>query len=208
MEPANRLLRRVPVALLYAGGAVPAVWLLIQAVTGGLGADPVKAMEHALGLQALQFLIAGLAVTPLRRLAGLNLLRFRRALGLLGFGYAGLHLAVWLLLDLQLRWAEIGTDLTRRPYVMVGMAAFLLLLPLAVTSTDRMVRRLGPHRWNRLHRLVYPAVLLAAGHFVMLGKTWQMESLAYLTAVGLLLLLRVVRSRHKRRQIAADPANI
>ncbi|MEH7827415.1 protein-methionine-sulfoxide reductase heme-binding subunit MsrQ [Gemmobacter denitrificans] len=188
MDRVNHGLRRIPPGAIYLLGAIPAAVLIWQALTGGLGVDPVKVLEHRLGEWALQFLVAGLAITPLRRLTGLNLIRFRRAIGLLAFAYASLHLAVWLALDLQFRWAEIAADLLKRPYIILGMLAFVLLLPLAATSNNTSVRKLGAD-WRRLHLLTYPAVLLAALHFVWLTKAWALEPLIYLVAtIGLLML--------------------
>lgn len=191
MERVNALLRRVPVGAVYLAGVLPFLWTLWRGFTGGLGIDPVKALEQALGLHALQFLVAVLAVTPLRRHAGLNLMRFRRALGVLAFLYMALHFLVWVTLDLQFRWAEIGGDLVKRPYIIVGMAALLLALPLAATSNDAALRRMGSLAWRRLHRLTYLVVPLGAIHFVMLSKTWALEPLAYLAAAILLLALRL-----------------
>lgn len=190
--PLNGGLRRVPSGVVYAAGLVPLLVLLWQGVGGDLGVDPVKTIEHRLGLLSLQFLLAGLCVTPLRRWAGLNLIRFRRAIGLTAFLYAALHLAVWLALDLQFRWAEIGADLTRRPYVIIGMAAFLLMLPLAVTSNDASLRRIGGAGWRRLHQLVYLVVPLAALHFLMGVKAWPWEPILYLLAALALVGLRML----------------
>lgn len=183
--------RRVPVWAVWLAGLVPLAWLVWQAGTGGLGVEPVEALEHRLGSLGLQFLIASLAVTPLRRRLGVNLLRFRRALGLLAFTYVGLHLAVWLALDVQ-TLARAGQDILKRPYITVGMAGFALLVPLAVTSTDRAVRRLGV-RWRQLHRLVYPAACLGALHYVLLAKGFQLEPLLYLGAILMLFALRLPR---------------
>jgi sulfoxide reductase heme-binding subunit YedZ len=181
--------RRVPLWLVWGAGLAPVPWLLWQAATGGLGVEPVEALEHRLGELGLQFLIASLAVTPLRRHLGVNLLRFRRALGLLAFTYVALHLAVWLALDVQ-TLARAGEDILKRPYITVGMAAFVLLLPLAATSTDRAVRRLGV-RWRQLHRLAYPAAVLGGLHYVLLAKGLQLAPLAYLAAILALLVLRL-----------------
>lgn len=198
----NGALRRVPVSAVLGLGLVPLAVLVWRALSGGLGIDPVKTLEHQLGLTALQLLLAGLLVTPLRRWAGLNLIRYRRVIGLLAFLYAALHLAVWLWLDLQLRWSEIGTDLVKRPYVMVGMLGFACLVPLAMTSNDWSVRRLGAAAWQRLHRLVYVAALLAALHYLLLVKVWSSEPVLYALAaaglVGLRLLWR--RDRIGRRR--------
>lgn len=174
----------------YALGLLPLAWLVWRAATGGLGADPVKTLERDLGLLALQFLVAALAVTPLRRLTGVSLLRFRRALGVLAFVHAALHFTVWLSLDLAFRWGEIGADIVKRPYVTLGFAAFLMLVPLAATSNDLSVRRMGAAAWRRLHLLTYPAAVLAAIHFLWLVKAGFAEPALYLGAVALLLALR------------------
>jgi sulfoxide reductase heme-binding subunit YedZ len=188
----NGALRPVPTWVVYAAGAVPAVLLTVGLFTGGLGVDPVKRLERDLGLYALQFLILGLCITPLRRFTGVNLLRWRRAVGLLAFAYAALHVLVWVALDLQFRWAEIGADIVKRPYITVGMAGFLMLVPLALTSTDGAIRRMGAAAWRRLHRLVYPAALAGAAHYVWLVKSWPIEPILYLLAVLALVGLRVL----------------
>jgi sulfoxide reductase heme-binding subunit YedZ len=193
----NRLARRVPPWAVYAAGTVPLLLLVVQAMTGVLGPDPVKVIERSLGLYALQFFIATLCVSPLRWATGISLIRFRRALGLVTFAYVALHLAVWVVLDLQFRWAEIGADLTRRPYIIIGFAAFLLLLPLAVTSNNLSVRRLGAALWQRLHWLTYPAALLGAIHFLWQAKTWQPEPLTYLAIIVALLAARVGRNLYR-----------
>lgn len=201
MERVNRALRRLPVWAVYAAGAIPAALLLWGAVMGGLGPDPVKGLERPLGEWGLRFLIAALAVTPLMR-AGLRLMKFRRALGMLGFWYVLVHFAVWIGLDMGLYWPQIAGDLVKRPYILVGFAGLLMLLPLAVTSTDGMVRRLGAQAWRRLHRLAYPAILAGAVHFLMIGKVWTTEALIYLGLVTALLALRLIPRRKPRIQTA------
>ncbi len=196
--------RRVPVWAVWAVALAPVPWLFWAGATGGLGVEPVEALEHRLGLFALQFLVAGLAITPLRRHLGVNLLRFRRALGLIAFTYAGLHLAVWLVLDVQIP-AQIWADILKRPYITIGMAAFLLLLPLALTSNDWSVRRLGP-TWRRLHKLAYVAATLGGLHFVMLAKGFQLEPLLYMAAILALLALRLRGPRPRGARGLADSA--
>ena len=196
VEQINALLRRVPTWPVYILLAAPAPYLFYKGATGGLGIEPIKALEHELGALALKLLVAGLAVTPLRRLAGVNLLKFRRALGLLTFFYVVLHLLVWLLLDVQIP-AQIWADILKRPYVTIGFAAFLLLVPLAATSNNWSVRKLGP-KWRRLHKLTYVAALLAALHFVWLVKGFQIEPLIYLAVILGLLALRLRPSRKKQ----------
>lgn len=173
-------LRKVPTWPVYLLGLLPPAWLLYQGITGGLGVDPVKVMEHQLGIWALQLLLAGLCITPLMRFVRLNLLKFRRAVGVLGFLYIVFHLVVWLVLDIQFRWGEIWADIVKRPYITVGMAAFVLAIPLAATSWNGAVRRLGAATWGKLHQLTYVIVLLGAVHFILQEKVWTIESLLYL----------------------------
>ncbi len=189
MQSVNQIIRKIPVWAVYLFGALPAPWFLYLGLTGGLGVEPIKALEHELGELALQLLILGLAVTPLRRYLGLNLLKFRRAIGVLAFAYVALHMLVWLVLDVQLP-SQIWADILKRPYITVGMAGFVLLLPLVVTSNNWSVRRLGP-RWRSLHKLVYLAVLLGGVHYVMLAKGFQLEPLLYLAAIVGLLVARL-----------------
>lgn len=186
----NSGLRRVPVALLYITGVVWGVWLFWLGLTGGLGVEPIEALEHRYGKLALQLLVLGLAVTPLRQRIGLNLMPFRRAIGVLCFGYLCAHLLVWAVLDVQSITA-IWADIAKRPYVTIGMAGFVLLLPLGLTSTNWAVRRLGPLQWRGLHRLVYPGAVLGVVHYVWQAKGFQIEPLVYLAAVVALLLLRI-----------------
>ncbi|KIC10487.1 sulfite oxidase [Leisingera sp. ANG-M1] len=189
MGSVNQLVRRLPVWAVYLIGALPAPWLFYQGLTGGLGVEPIKALEHEYGELALQLLILTLAISPLRRLLGLNLMKFRRAIGLLCFFYVLCHLLVWLVLDVQIL-GQILADIAKRPYITIGMGAFVLMLPLAVTSNNLSVRKLG-RNWPKLHRLTYAAGLLGGIHFVMLAKGFQLEPLVYLGLVLLLLALRL-----------------
>jgi sulfoxide reductase heme-binding subunit YedZ len=183
--------QRLRPGALYLVGLIPAVWTFWHGVTDQLGADPMKVLERDLGLWALKFLVACLAITPLRRLTGISLLRYRRAIGLLAFIYATLHLTVYLVLDQGLALAAIWADIVKRPYITIGMAAFLILVPLAATSNNAMIRRLGGPAWQRLHRWVYAAAALAVAHFVMVAKTWQAEPLVYAGLMVLLLCYRL-----------------
>lgn len=204
MQTVNQILRRVPVWAVYLLGVLPAPWLFYLGLTGGLGIEPIEALEHRYGELALQLLIFGLAITPLRRLLGLNLMKFRRAIGVLTFVYVSLHLLVWLVLDVQVP-SQIWADILKRPYITVGMAGFALLLPLAVTSNNWSVRKLGP-RWRKLHRLVYPAAILGAVHYLMLARGFQIEPLVYLVAILVLLALRLPIPSLFERSRQADSA--
>ncbi|WP_243613532.1 protein-methionine-sulfoxide reductase heme-binding subunit MsrQ [Shimia aestuarii] len=193
----NLWLRRVPTWPLYILGVLYPVWLLYQGMTGALGVDPVKALEHAIGKAGLQLLLVTLLVTPLRRFVGLNILKFRRALGLLTFFYIALHLLVWFVLDVQIA-SQVWADIVKRPYITIGMAGFLLMVPLAITSNNTSVRRLG-RKWITLHKLTYLVAILGAVHYVLLVKGFQIEPLLYLGAVLLLLSLRRIPRRRRMR---------
>lgn len=186
---------RIPKWAIYAAGFVPAAWYFTLGFTDQLGADPLKVLERALGLWALRFLVAGLAITPLRQSFGINLLRYRRAIGLLAFYYATLHLVTYVVLDQGLDFGAVWADILKRPYITVGMLSFSLLVPLAITSNNAMIQRLGGQAWTKLHRLVYVAVLAAAIHFVMVVKAWPSEPLIYATLVVFLLAYRLVRGQ-------------
>lgn len=182
---------RLAKPLVYGVGMVPAAWTFYLALNDRLGADPLKVLERSLGLWSLRFLVLGLAVTPLVRLGGPNLIRYRRAIGLLAFYYAALHVTVYAWLDQGLDLAAIWGDIVKRPYITVGMLALLVLIPLAATSTDGMVKRLGAKAWRALHRWVYLAAAAAALHFIMLVKSWPAEPLIYAALVAVLLSWRV-----------------
>jgi sulfoxide reductase heme-binding subunit YedZ len=175
----------------FALGLLPLALLVFDTLRDQLGTDPVAQLEHRSGDWALRLLLATLAITPLRRLTGrAELVRFRRMLGLFAFFYACVHLTVYLVVDLGGYWSQLLTDIAKRPYMTVGFSAWLILVPLAITSTRGMMRRLGG-RWQRLHKLVYPAALLACLHFLWLVKADHREPLAYLAVLTTLLLARV-----------------
>lgn len=192
----NSAARKVPAWLFYLLAPIPAAWWFWLGLTGGLGPEPIRELEHLYGEFALQLLIAALAVTPLRNLAGVNLVKFRRAIGVVAFSYVFLHLCVWLFLDVQI-WGQIWADIVKRPYITIGMVAFVLLIPLAMTSNNLAVRKLGPLRWRRLQKLAYVAVPLGGLHYLMLVKTWQIEPMVYLGLILCLLLARVVPQRNR-----------
>ena len=202
MDRINAFARRVPTWVIYLLGLVPLGLLVWGALFGGIGPDPVKAIERGLGERGLQFLLASLAITPLRRV-GLNLLRFRRALGLLSFIYVSLHLLAWVWLDMGLRWGEMLADLTKRPFVILGMIGFLVMIPLAATSWNGAIRRLGAAAWTRLHKLAYVAILAGAVHLALLSKVWTTEVLVYVgLALGLLAVRLIPRGGFRRRAAA------
>ncbi len=180
---------------------LPAALLLAGLLRGTLGADPVAALLWQTGLWALRLLLASLAVTPLQRLTGWRWpIRFRRQLGLFAFFYACLHLAVYAVFDRSLDLAAVWEDIVERPFITVGALAFLLLVPLAATSTRAAVRRLGP-RWQQLHRLVYLAAGLAVLHYLWLVKADLRPPLIYAAILAVLLLLRLPAPLSWRRRL-------
>ena len=179
---------------IYVLGLLPAIWTFYQGATNQLGADPVKTFERFLGLWTIRFLVLTLAVTPLRDLDLFNGLRYRRALGLLAFYYAAMHLSVYWILDQSLNLSAVLADIWKRPFITFGMLAFTLLMPLAVTSNQWSIRRLGP-RWNTLHKLLYPAAALGALHYSMATKLLGLQQYVYIGLIVLLLAYRLARPR-------------
>lgn len=176
--------------VLFIVASAPLAWLIASVVIGDPGPDPVAAIVHALGIWALRLLIATLAITPLRRITDWpHWIRFRRMLGLFAFAYASLHLAAYALLDLGGDLAHLSRDIVKRPYITVGFAAWLLMVPLAVTSTQAMMRRLGK-RWLSLHRAVYAVAVLAVLHFLWLVKADLSRPLTYAAVFAVLFAAR------------------
>lgn len=202
-----------PTALLAIRVAIFAVCLAPAAVLATdwfamrLGANPIEAVTHTTGEWALRMLLVTLAVTPLRRLTGLHwLIRTRRMLGLFAFFYVCLHLATYVWLDLYFDWHAIALDILDRPFITVGFAAFVLMLPLAFTSTQAAMRRMGGRRWQALHRSVYGIAILAVVHYWWLVKADIREPLLYAAILAVLLGMRVGwREQERRRQLAATP---
>lgn len=180
----------------FLASVVPLGWIACN-IFGWLGYHPavdvVKFLELELGQTALNFIMLTLMVTPVRRLARLpHLLRLRRMLGLFAFFYAALHFTVYAVLDLDLDWHMVGADIAKRPYITVGFTALMLLIPLAITSTNRMRRRLG-RRWVQLHRLVYVIAMLGVWHYYWQVKADVREPLLYAAVLAALLGYRLVR---------------
>lgn len=190
----NTTLRRIPAWPIYVIGAVWAAWLFYLGVTGGLGVEPINALEREYGEVGLKLLIIGLAVTPLRKYAGVNLLKFRRALGVTTFFYIMAHFTVWAVLDVG-TFARVWEEILKRPYVTIGMLGFVLMIPLAVTSNNLSLRRLGGATWRKLHKLTYPIAVLGAVHYLWLVKGFQLEPIVYLGVILGLLALRIQKSR-------------
>lgn len=190
VDKTNQSLRRVPAWTIYMAGAFWAAWLFYQGLTGALGPEPINTLERAYGLVGLKLLVLGLLITPLRKFTGLNLLKFRRAIGVTTFFFIVAHFTVWAVLDVQ-TLARVWADIVKRPYITVGMTALTLMVPLALTSNNLSVRRMGAAAWRRLHRLTYLIAVLGAVHYIWLVKGWQLQPFVYLAIILALLVLRV-----------------
>ena len=178
----NGALRKLPAWLIYVVAALWVVGAFYLAATGQTGPEPINTLERAYGAMGLKFLIAGLLVTPLRNLTGINLIKFRRAIGVTTFFLIVAHLMVWALLDVQ-SFSRVWSDIIKRKYVTVGMAAFVLMVPLAITSNNLSIRKMGPLVWRKLHKLVYPAALLGGVHYLWLVRGFQIEPIIYMAVI-------------------------
>lgn len=190
--------------LLYALGLAPAAWGFYLGATGQIPGNAVKEFEHLLGNWAVRFLIATLAITPIRDLLGINWVRYRRALGLLAFWYVLMHFLTYVLLDQYLDFSAIVADIVRRPFITIGMAGFVMLIPLALTSNSWSIRRLGG-RWGKLHRLAYLVAIAGVLHYTMSVKVVGPEPLLYIVLVAALLLWRVARPFVRKRSRGRQP---
>lgn len=189
---------------LYVLGLAPAAWSFYLGATGQLVGNPVKIFEHLLGEWALRFLILTLAISPLRDLAGINWVRYRRALGLLAFWYVAMHFLAYMVLDMRLALDVIVEDIFKRWFITIGMAALVMLIPLALTSNQYSIRRLGP-RWIKLHKLIYPIAAAGALHYCLSVKVIGPEQMVYAGLVAALIGWRLVRPRYMAWKRAKRP---
>jgi sulfoxide reductase heme-binding subunit YedZ len=188
---------------------VPALLLVWKGFTGGLGANPIEYITHATGDWILRFLCITLSVTPLRKILGLpELIRFRRMLGLFAFFYACLHFLIWFVLDKFFDWGEIAKDVVKRPFITAGFTAFVLLIPLAVTSTKGWIRRMGGKRWQMLHRLIYVSGIAGVVHYYWLVKSDIRLPVMYGLIIAVLLAYRLIASLMKGRGLMPRTAGV
>lgn len=198
-------MRKAVTPLVVLLSLVPAAWLLYLLLTGGLGVNPAETLQLETGIWALRFLLAGLAITPLRRLTGWNrLVQYRRMIGLFAFFYAFLHFLSYLVLDQSLALDQMMVDVLKRPFITMGFIAFVLMIPLALTSTKGWIRRLG-RRWQTLHRLVYVVAIAAAIHYVWKVKVPLGPPVYYAGAVALLLGFRIVWRYRSAKSVPTQP---
>ena len=217
----NQITRWILKPVVFLAALGPLGWIAWTAMTGSFSADPLSDITKETGEWALRFLCFTLAITPIRRLTGWNTAsRFRRMLGLYAFFYATIHLLIYVVADRGasldfpdgiVAWRtvrdlakSIGADIYKRPFVTAGFTAWLCMLPLALTSTAGMIRRLGGRRWAQLHRLIYASAIAAVVHFWWLVKSDVRQPAAYGIAVGVLLASRIVWTARKRRTAPAQ----
>lgn len=198
MFPVNQLRVMIKV-LIFIVSLTPFILLLNDTIRDQLGANPIEALHFRLGDWALRFICISLALRPLKILTGQNWpLQYRRMIGLFTFFYASLHLLVYVILDQSLSWEQIKDEIPKSPYILVGLFAYSLLLPLALTSTKKMQRRLGKS-WKKLHRLIYVIAVVAVIHYFWLVKLDYSEPTIYALIVLLLLGIRIVDEVQKKR---------
>lgn len=201
LQSINNALRKVPAWSVYIVSAFYAAWQFWLALNqiGPYLSEPINTLERAYGEVGLQLLVLGLLVTPLRKWTGINLLKFRRAIGVSAFFMILAHFCVWAILDVG-TFARVWTEVIKRPYITVGMASFVLMIPLAVTSNNQSVRKLGAATWRKLHKLTYPVALFGVVHYLWLVKGFQIEPIIYL---GLVLGLLTARMKWHRARLVA-----
>jgi len=197
----NKTLAKVSPWWIYGFGLIPAAWYFYLGAVNNLGANPIQAFEHLLGEWALRFLIVTLSITPLRDLTRINLYRFRRAFGLLTFYYVLFHFLTYFILDRGMNLPVIFVDIFKRPYIVIGMIAFLCLIALAATSNNWAIRRMG-RAWGQLHKLAYLIAVLGITHFFMAVKSWPPRPFVYATLIAVLLAHRLVRYVRDQRRAA------
>jgi sulfoxide reductase heme-binding subunit YedZ len=197
--PLGRSWKGANIWLLYLVALFPAGWEFHLGATDNLGADPVKTFERFLGLWAVRLLILTLAISPIRDVLRINLVRYRRALGLTCFYYALMHFFVYALLDQELAVNAIIADIVKRPFIMLGMTSLVLLIPLALTSNAMSIRRLGK-KWPQLHRLIYVIAICGAIHLSLATKILSIEHWFYLALLTLLIVYRCLRPFLKRER--------
>ena len=190
----NGAVRKLPAWLIYVGAAVWVGWEFYLAATNQIGPEPINTLERTYGAMGLKFLVAGLLVTPLRNWTGINLIKFRRAIGVTTFFLILAHFCVWAILDVQ-TFSRVWMEIVKRKYVTVGMAAFVMLIPLAMTSNNMSLRKIGPLAWRKLHKLTYPIGILAGIHYLWLVKGFQIEPIIYMTIILGLLATRIKWAR-------------
>lgn len=187
----NGWLRKLPAWPLYVLLPIPGIYTFVLALLNQLGPDPLYELIRTFGERGLQLIILTLLISPIRRWTGVSLLKFRRAIGLVSFYYICGHMLVWIAIDQGWNINTIIEEIIKRPFITVGMFGFLTMVPLAITSNNYSIRKLGVLVWNKIHRLVYLAGAAGVIHYLLVVKAWPMEPIVYTLIVALLLAIRV-----------------
>lgn len=202
----TQLRRRVFKPVLWLACLTPITLLIVNAFRGELSANPVEDITNTTGIWTLRLIVASLAVTPLRWLTGINqLIQYRRVVGLFAFFYGSLHFMTYFILDHQLQFDGLWEDVVKRPYITAGFTAFVLMIPLALTSTTGWIRRMGGKNWNLLHRLIYITALAAVLHYFWKVKLDTTNPIYYGVVVGALLFVRMIHSARRRQAMGKPP---
>ena len=200
---------RIAKSVLFIAALTPALYLTYGVFADSLGANPIDTVTEETGTWTLRFLVLTLLITPLRRVTGWNaLIKYRRMLGLFAFFYGSLHLLTYIWLDQFFDVGEIVKDIAKRPFITVGFTAFVLMVPLALTSTAGWIRRLGGRKWNLLHRLIYVSAIAGVVHYWWLVKADISRPLRYAVIVGVLLAVRVWWARERQRTRTAATSSV
>lgn len=203
----TQLVRRVGKPVVFAACLGPFLWLVYQAFWGDLGVNPIETITNETGIWTLRLLAVTIAITPLRWLTKWNpIINFRRMVGLFAFFYGTIHFFIYFILDRSLMFDGLWEDIVKRPYITVGFTAFMLMIPLAITSTKGWIRRLGGHRWNLLHKLVYVSASFGVLHYWWKVKLDVTNPMIYAAIVAVLLGWRVVKAINKRQSARAAHA--
>ncbi|MCY3673851.1 MAG: protein-methionine-sulfoxide reductase heme-binding subunit MsrQ [Paracoccaceae bacterium] len=196
----NGWLRKIPAWPLYFLLPIPGIYTFVLALLNQLGPDPLYELIRTFGERGLQLIILTLLISPIRRWTGVSLLKFRRAIGLVSFYYICSHMLVWIAIDQGWNINTIIEEIIKRPFITVGMFGFLTMVPLAITSNNYSIRRLGALVWNKIHRLVYLAGAAGVIHYLLVVKAWPMEPIVYTLIVALLLAIRLWWKINKKKK--------
>lgn len=196
----NGWLRKLPAWPLYFLLPIPGIYTFVLALLNQLGPDPLYELIRTFGERGLQLIILTLLISPIRRWTGVSLLKFRRAIGLVSFYYICSHMLVWIAIDQGWNINTIIEEIIKRPFITVGMFGFLTMVPLAITSNNYSIRKLGALVWNKIHRLVYLAGAAGVIHYLLVVKAWPMEPIVYTLVVALLLAIRVWWKINKKKK--------
>lgn len=196
----NGWLRKIPAWPLYFLLPIPGIYTFVLALLNQLGPDPLYELIRTFGERGLQLIILTLLISPIRRWTGVSLLKFRRAIGLVSFYYICSHMLVWIAIDQGWNINTIIEEIIKRPFITVGMFGFLTMVPLAITSNNYSIRKLGALVWNKIHRLVYLAGAAGVIHYLLVVKAWPMEPIVYTLIVALLLAIRLWWKINKKKK--------